>query len=185
MLCYKVSPRSSCQMGSLPAWTRSCRHGVCSAPHGQKPLDRHMMAGISFGATRLRTLPCKHHLGLEDQDRRRPWVQANAETETKGCWGQLGLATASLLSFGTSKMAMEMKKGLFVVLWMELLGGCFLKMVPKGYQCGWWTQWLSLSLVLFTSHLCEERRRLQAPMGEVHQQIDTVFCTSVSCMDQA
>ena len=156
-MCCKVTPRASCQMGSLLARTRSCRHGLCGAPHGQKCLHKQfggqMRASISFGVTKVRTLPCKHHLGLEDHGRRHPRVQASAETETRGCWGHLGLAAAGLPWFGASKIGMEMEKGLSVLLG-ELLGGAFPRMVPKGYQCGRLTQWLSLSLVLFTSHMC-------------------------------
>lgn len=109
-----------------------------------------MGAGISSGVTKVRTLPRKHHLGLEDQARRHPGVQASAETETRWCWGHLGLAAADLLWFGASKMGMEMEEGLFVLL-VELLGSAFPGIVPEGHQCGLWTQWLPLSLVL--SHL--------------------------------
>lgn len=138
------------------------QHGLCSAPQGQKCLHKQfggqMRACISLGVTEVRALPCKHHFGLKDEGRRHPWVQASGETETRGCWGHSGLASLGLLWFGTSKMAMEMNRGLFVLLWAELLRSTFPKMVPKGHQYGWWTQQLSLSLVLFIFHMYEGPR---------------------------
>lgn len=125
-------------MGSLlmdqemQAWALWCSHGQKGL---HKQFGGQMGAGISSGVTKVRTLPCKHHLGLEDQARRHPGVQASAETETRWCWGHLGLAAADLLWFGASKMGMEMEEGLFVLL-VELLGSAFPKMVPEGHQCG-------------------------------------------------
>jgi len=142
ILRCKVILRVSCPVGSLLAWIRSCRHGLCGVPHGQKCLHKkfggHMRAGISFGVTTVRILPCKLHLCLEDQGRRHPWVQASAGTETRGCWSHPGLTAAGLLRSGASKIGMEMEKGLFVLLRAELWD-VFPTMVPKGHQYGRWT----------------------------------------------
>lgn len=81
----------------------------------------------------------------------------------------------------TSKVGVEVEKG-FLFSWEKRLGVLSLSWY---HQCRWRTTWLSLCLVLFTSHICEGTRRLQPAMGKVLQKTDTIFSISVSCMDQA
>lgn len=133
------------------------------------------MGKYSPGVTKVRTCPCKHCFGLEDQGRRHPWVQANRVKETRECWDHSGMAAIGLC-FGASKMGWKWKRAFLFSCGQNFLG----MLSPRWYQKatsvfgghhGCLSAWSY-------SHLTSGRpTEPQAVMEMVQQKTDTVFST--------
>lgn len=158
--CCKVTLRVSSQMGFTKCMDQKLQERALVLPVGRHAYvssleDRH--GQVFPWSDKSQDLSLQTLLWLGGPGQETPLGAGQQGERDKRVLGSLWHGCYRSLFWGIQN-GLKVEKSLFVLLWAELPGDAFPKMIPKGHQRGWWTPRLPVSLVLLTSHVWETHR---------------------------